>query len=190
MEEVWKPVKGYEGLYEVSNIGRVKSLDKYVQNNSKLQHRPERILKPGGKSYSVVALCKEGKISGKTVHRLVAEAFIPNPENKPQIDHIDTNPKNNHVSNLRWVTRSENLLNPISHKRSSESTMGHPYWGRPLTDEEKAKISEANKGRVFSEEHKRKLSEAHKSIDMDSINKKRFTGKHWKTEGGKRVWFV
>lgn len=189
-EEIWKPIEGYEGLYEVSNTGKVKSLEKYVKNKSKLQFRPERVLKPGGDNYYIVALCKDGKVSGKAVHRLVAQAFIPNPENKPNIDHIDANPKNNHVSNLRWVTQSENLMNPVSRKHISDAKSGHSYWGRPLTDEEKAKISKANKGRVFSEEHKRKLSEARKNIDMDSINKERFTGKHWKTEGGKRVWYA
>lgn len=96
--EVWKPVKGFEGLYDISSEGRVWS---YYSN---------KILKPsvdiGG--YLFFDFRKDGKRYNKKVHRLVAEAFIPNPYNKPQINHLDENPKNNNVSNLEWVTQKEN----------------------------------------------------------------------------------
>ena len=118
-DEIWKSVKGYEGLYEVSNKGRIRSLDQ-------VQHRSNgfvmceflvkgRILKPfktGNKNkgqYLTVNLHKQNTDCQKKVHRLVAEAFIPNPNNYPQVDHVDGNKLNNDVNNLDWVTNEENM---------------------------------------------------------------------------------
>lgn len=100
IEEIWKDIKGYEGLYQVSNLGRVKSF-KGVS---------ERILKPqfDNKGYTHVHLCKNSRRTQVTVHRLVAEAFIQNKENKPQVNHIDEDKTNNMVSNLEWMTANEN----------------------------------------------------------------------------------
>ena len=156
MEEVWKDIKGYEGLYQVSNKGRVKSMDRYADNNGALQFRPERILKQniqdtGTNKRCAVTLSKDGKVKRIRVHRLVAEAFIPNPENKPQIDHIDTDSTNNVVDNLRWVTPKENMNNPLTRKRQSEVKMGHPYWGLGISKEERMINGEIyRKGRKVS----------------------------------------
>lgn len=100
MDEVFRPVEGYEGLYEVSNLGRVKSL----------KWGKERILKPGmdGCGYLKANLYKEGKIKHFMVHRLVAQAFIPNPEGLPQINHKDEDKTNNRVDNLEWCTAKYN----------------------------------------------------------------------------------
>lgn len=100
MEEEWRPVKGYEGLYEVSNMGRVKSL----------HYGKSRILKQitNTNGYMAVDLHKDGTRSPKRVHRLVATAFIPNPHNKPEVNHKDGNKKNNTVDNLEWCTSSYN----------------------------------------------------------------------------------
>jgi hypothetical protein len=110
MTEIWKPVKGYEGLYKVSNMGRIKSVERYMKNHSKLQLVPEKIKSPqdNGHGYLWVQLCKNSKCSYRYVHRLVAEAFIPNPDNKPQVNHLDYNKQNNCVDNLEWVTAKEN----------------------------------------------------------------------------------
>lgn len=120
-EEIWKDVEGYEGLYQVSNLGRVKSLDKYVNcknNHKRLIHG--KILVPGigGKNhkiegygyYHVGLTNKEGKHISKNVHRLVAKAFVknPDPENFKEVNHIDENKLNNRADNLEWCNRKTN----------------------------------------------------------------------------------
>ena len=129
MIEVWKDIIGYEGLYQVSNHGRVKSLYREFWSGKGyhiLNKYPEKIMKTlinrGG--YEYVVLCKDSIAKKIKVHRLVAQSFIPNPDNKPQVDHINTIRYDNHVENLRWATKSENGLNPITRKRRSTSKMG------------------------------------------------------------------
>ena len=112
IEEIWKDVDGYEGLYMISDIGRVKSLD-YNHTGE------EKILKlsKDKSGYLIVGLWKNGSRKWFKVHRLVATAFIDNPDNKPCIDHINTVRTDNRVENLRWCTAKENNNNPISRKR-------------------------------------------------------------------------
>lgn len=104
-EEVWKDIKNYEGLYQISTYGRVKSFPR------KGALRKEKVLKPykdGKNYYFVVGLHKDGKKQYKLIHRLVADAFIPNPNNLPIVNHKDENKENNNVDNLEWCTYKYN----------------------------------------------------------------------------------
>ena len=126
MNEIWRPIKGYEGLYEVSNLGRVKSLERVRPNMANGLYK-ERILKGQinrGGYHKVALLRNEGKSKLCSVHRLVAEAFISNPNNKPCIDHINTIKTDNSVENLRWVTWKENVNNPLTLAYKSEISRG------------------------------------------------------------------
>lgn len=119
MEECWLPIKNYEGLYEVSNFGRVRSLKRIAIAETHIRTVRERFLKPSinPRGYAIARLYKDGVRKNHTVARLVATAFIPNPLNKPEIDHIDGIRTNNHVSNLCWATPRENTNNPITLQR-------------------------------------------------------------------------
>ena len=122
--EVWRDIEGLEGLYAVSNLGRVKSLDRVLPHKMHgTWHIRERLMKlsltgPGDKDHKYVNAtlnAGRGKTVSVRVHRAVAIAFIPNPENKPEVNHIDGNKKNNRASNLEWVTPQENVDHAWSH---------------------------------------------------------------------------
>ena len=178
-EEIWKPIKDYEGLYEVSNLGRVKSLNYRKTGKEKILKNIEC-----NNGYLKVGLIKFGKCKMCSIHRLVAEAFIPNPEDKPCIDHINTIKNDNRVENLRWVTHKENNNNPLTKKKYSENHReqagennpmygrtgeNNPMYGKHHSEETRKKMSESHMGenhhmygKHHSEETKNKMSESHK----------------------------
>ena len=119
MQEIFKDIKGYRGFYKISNKGRVRSTG--------------GILTPtdNGKGYLIIGLCKNGKRKNFYIHRLVAEAFIDNPEKKPVVNHKDYNTRNNDVNNLEWVTQKDNINHSIvnmRHKKAiTHSNTGEKY---------------------------------------------------------------
>ena len=122
--EVWKDIEGYPG-YQVSNLGRVRSLN--------YSHTGQvRVLKPGRNSsgYLFVNLCKNGKHKLCTVHRLVAIAFIPNPDNLPEVNHINEDKTDNRVENLSWVSHVQNCRHGTRNKRVAEFLTNRPDYSK------------------------------------------------------------
>lgn len=145
--EIWKDVKGYEGIYQVSNQGRVKAL----ADATRRTHRAEHILSQGyHRGYRNVSLCKNGKMKTYQVHRLVATAFIDNPNNKPCVDHINTVKNDNRADNLRWVTPKENDANELSRIHKSISKRGHknPNFKKDMSARIKS-LAELNRTKVI-----------------------------------------
>lgn len=125
--EKWKDIDGYIGLYQVSNLGNIKSVERFRTNGKSGYIQQSKILKTGNENgYLFVNLSKMGVVKKFKVHRLVANHFLPNPENKPEIDHINTDKTDNRVENLRWVTHKENMNNPLSKNKQSKSMKGKP----------------------------------------------------------------
>ena len=116
MQEIWRDIEGYEGLYQVSNLRRIKSLN-YNRSGK------EGILNPreNNRGYLHVILCKDGKHKNYLVHRLAAQAFIPNTENLPEVNHIDENPLNNCLDNIEWCSSKYNCNFGTRNKRVGKS---------------------------------------------------------------------
>jgi len=143
MTEVWRNVIGYEEYYQVSNLGNVKSLDRIVvTGNRKSYIRKGKLCKlsKNNLGYMTVGFTVNNKKVNKYVHRLVAEVFLTNDENKPQVNHIDCNKENNHVDNLEWCTNSENHIhaykNDLSKFKHNRVAYSKEQNGRALLTEE------------------------------------------------------
>ena len=177
MKEEWRDIKGYEGKYQISNLGRVKSLNYHRENREKiLSDAPTK----GG--YLIIGLCKNGKRKPYSIHKLVAEAFIENPNNYKEVNHKDEDKTNNRVDNLEWCTAKYNTNYGTRNKRHSEKIKGskHP---------QARKIQCITTGRSFN-----CIKEAAEfyHIDRHSISdccngKYKYAGKHPVT-GERLIW--
>lgn len=135
MDEIWKNVKDFECLYQVSNFGRVRSLDRQVKSGNRYNNKKNTIIKKGhilkqvdlGLGYLVVCLRKNLKNHQKYVHRLVAEAFVPNPYNLTQVNHKDENKSNNCADNLEWCDAKYNSNYGTKNQRVLETKYQRTY---------------------------------------------------------------
>lgn len=146
MIEIWKDIEGFEGLYQVSNFGRVKSLKREIVRKDQVITLKEKILKfsirKGG--YLMTRLYNgTGKQFSFYIHVLVARSFVVNSKNKPEVNHIDNDPSNNHSSNLEWVTHSENIKHSFKYGNSNNKGENHPSV--KLTDEEVKQLRRLDK---------------------------------------------
>lgn len=152
-EEIWKDVKGFEGLYKVSSLGRLKNVphwvtreyitakgrkvkDKLYIEEKIITLKKKKKVKPNGKVliyYGATLKEPNGKYHNKLIHRLVAEAFIPNDNNYPIINHIDCNTQNNHISNLEWCSYKHNNLHSDRINKSRQSFLNNPNNRKPIT---------------------------------------------------------
>lgn len=120
--EVWKDIQGYEGLYQISNFGNVKSLERYKKNNGGSKTLiAETILKQSknNRGYCRIYLCKDSNKKAFSVHRLVADAFVPNPNNLTEVNHKDENKENNCFDNLEWCDCNYNINYGTHNKKIS-----------------------------------------------------------------------
>jgi predicted XRE-type DNA-binding protein len=166
MEEIWKDIEGYEGLYQISNMGRVKSLNKW----SKGKLKELTLFK---NSYHKVNLFKNNKQKTYYVHQLVGNAFIDNPENKKGINHIDGNKLNNNKNNLEWATALENTTHAI--KNNLFNNVGELNRESKLTESQVLEIDNLLKNKNLSQEKIAKLF----NVNATTIHNIRYR-KKWK----------
>ena len=142
IEEIWRPVVGYEGLYEVSNIGRVRSLDRFYYRLHK-----GKVLSPTKDRYGylTVTLNCNGKSKTIKIHRLVAQAFLPNPDNLPQVNHKDEDKTNNNVDNLEWCTAKYNVNFGTRQERYRNTMLEKGHWSGLSREEYEKKRYQENK---------------------------------------------
>lgn len=168
MEEIWKPIKGYEGYYEVSNLGRVRRLDRYDYGCGYARFYKGGILKSlcGSNGYLHVMLCRDGTRLTKSVHRLVATTFIPNPENLPQVNHKDEDKSNNTVTNLEWCSSKYNMNYGTKNRRCNDTKIK-----RGLVDSDTVGSTPEESKKLYNEKHKEVISSKQHQYYIDNIDK-------------------
>lgn len=151
MKEIWKDIEGYEGIYQVSNLGNVKSNNKILKGREKENN------------YLQVSLYKDGNKNTQYIHRLVAEAFIENPENKEFVNHKNFNKKDNSVNNLEWVTRKENF----EHFHKSEKYLqSQEHKNKTLTHKTLQKVKEYKNIIITMHKNNKSIKEIAKELKI------------------------
>ena len=180
MIEEWRKIVGYEGLYEVSSLGRVRSLDRYDERNC---FREGRILKlyTSRVGYLRVQLSLNSKKKMYLVHRLVAEAFIPNPDNLPEVNHLDEDKTNNRVENLEFCDRKYNINFGTRKDKVRNTAIKNGYWLNLNDEERKIYHNEYQKKYYLSKkkdymkkyylEHKKKICEQKRNYYQENKEK-------------------
>ena len=192
--EIWKPVKRYQGLSEVSNLGNVRSLDRHVMHGNRcclLKGKPKKtyFISTG---YLMVDLYKNSQRTHYLIHRLIAEAFISNPNNLPCIDHINTIKTDNRVENLRWCSCKENMNNPLTREHNKNRPKEAYEKGLATKRENQScncevpvyYIDEQGKKISFKSmaEAERQTNVHHFSISLSIKKKRPISGKQWYKE--------
>lgn len=167
-QEVWRDIIGYEGRYQVSNLGRVKRLRyEYVDTYKSGRHRvkPERIVTASvaKMGYYMVDLHLNGRRKRCYVHRLVAQSFVPNPDNLFYVNHKDENMLNNRADNLEWCTAAYNVSYGTNRVRSVETRRKNGTYEN-ISDVTRRRISDALKGKKKSLSHRQHISEGRKKL--------------------------
>lgn len=168
--ETWKYIDGFEGMYEVSNCGRIKTL-------KKKEHKIVRLI-PDNKGYYRYSLYKNGKNYTVKIHRLVAQHFIPNPDNKPQVNHINGIKIDNRVENLEWMTNEENMHHSkINNLRKGKMPSCEKHKNAKLTNKDVEYIRQNYKKncRQFGGDALAKLYGVHISTIIDVVNRKTYS---------------
>lgn len=153
---IWKDIPAYNGLYQASNTGSIRGLDRIVFRNGTDHLRKGDIMSQIKNSfgYMTVQLTMDGKRKILLTHRLIAAAFIPNPKNKPQVNHKDGNKTNNHISNLEWCTASENVIHAnetglADFKKNRKVYSGEECGASILTEKQVLEIRSKYKPHVY-----------------------------------------
>ena len=157
MIEEWRTIEGYEGLYEVSNLGRVRSVDRYVIDS--LGHRrfyKGKVLFPvkNNLGYLLVSICCNGKHKMFLVHRLVAQAFLLNPENLTEVNHKDEDKTNNNVENMEWCNRSYNINYGTRNTRAKDTNIKNGHWSSLSRKEYRKNYYQENKDKICERQKK------------------------------------
>lgn len=186
--EIWKDINNFEGYYQISNKGNVRSLTRFDGIRERKGQAIKPNLKPNG--YLQVGLRKNGKRKWHSLHRLVAKHFIPNPENKSQVNHIDCNKQNNNVSNLEWATPKENLAH--AHKNglmNMPKGKDHVNYGKYGVLSKSAKpVIRYNRKTGETKLYGAKILAANDGFDPTGISK--CCHKKMKTHGGYEWYFA
>lgn len=160
MQEIWKYIKGFEGMYQVSNLGRVRSVDRF-DSMGRLHKSDIKAIRDNGHGYKVVQMYKDNKPKIGYIHRLVATAFIENPDNKPEVHHIDSDRGNNKLENLQWVTSKENNNFP-EHIKSMKK---NPNWLK----NSKSAMAKAREKAIVVNSYRTRFTRGGVSLEFSSL---------------------